>query len=205
VKGDLEPFERELGILVDFVEGRTDGLELDGQLAQEEMQTLLATFENPKYRNTSNHCRRLAKQDRTSIGGLLNSQGIVEDFLRKAEVNFTPTTEYRDLFDLILDSQPDYLDAPEDFIVKNVLPKDTTLSKSAKKKAMKEAFKEHFRSVKKPPKWIQEPDWPIVDGTPLVFIGQVPIESIELFHDTGAAYVFYEPRGGTFETIAQFH
>jgi hypothetical protein len=57
----------------------------------------------------------------------------------------------------------------------------------------------------KPPKWIQSPDWPTRNGKPLVFVGQLSVDAPELFHDKGAAYVFYNPDTGGFETVAEFY
>ena len=54
-----------------------------------------------------------------------------------------------------------------------------------------------FRSVENPPEWIQEAEWPVEDGIPMVFLGQVPISrSAGLFHDDAAVFVFIGPNTG---------
>ena len=90
-------------------------------------------------------------------------------------------------------------------MTEKVVPHESDLSDAKKSKLIKERLKEYFIYLDKPPKWIQGPDWPIRDGKPLIFIGQLPVDAPELFHDRGAAYLFYDPGKGDFETVAQFH
>jgi hypothetical protein len=206
MRPEVAKYQRQLDILVSFSEGRLDGPALDAALAAEEMKLLLAVFEDPRYPALTNHYRRLHnKQDRTSLGGLVNSEGIIEDFLQKADVSFHPAKRFGSLYSLILKAVPGYLDPPLEFMIEKVVPSDGALSDTQKKKLIKERLKEYFKFVEKPPKWIQGPDWPIRDGKPLVFVGQLPIDTPELFHDKGAAYLFYDPAKGDFETVAQFH
>jgi hypothetical protein len=170
------------------------------------MKALLSVFEEPRYPALTNHYRRLHnKQDRTTLGGLVNSEGIIEDFLQKAEVGFHPAKRFGSIYRLILKAVPEYLDPPLEFMTEKVVPLDGDLSDAKKTKLIKERLKEYFKYVDKPPKWIQSPDWPIRDGKPLVFVGQLSIDAPELFHDKGAAYLFFDPANGAFETVAQFH
>lgn len=206
MRPEVAKYQPQLDVLVSFAEGRLDGPALDAALVTEEMKTLLGVFEDPRYPALTNHCRRLHnKQDRATLGGLVNSEGIIEDFLQKAEVAFHPTKRFGSLYSLILKAVPDYLDPPLEFMTEKVVPTDADLSDSQKKKLIKERLKEYFKYVDKPPKWIQSPDWPIREGKPLVFIGQLSIDARELFHDKGAAYLFYDPANGGFETVAQFY
>lgn len=201
---ELQQHRELLQPLVRFVEGEIEGDALQAALDDSRLEAVLGHFEDARYRARTNHYQRLKQQDRESFGGLLNSQGIIEDFLKKAEIEFTASTRYADTYSLVLDSLPAYLDPPLDFILP-LIPNDASLSKTKRKQILKQRLKEAFPCAAKPPRWIQSPDWPIVDGQPLVFIGQVAIDATELFHDTGMAYVFYSPADKSFETIAQFH
>jgi hypothetical protein len=202
----LAKYQPQLDILVSFAEGRLDGPALDAALAAEEMKSLLSVFEEPRYPALTNHYRRLHnKQDRTTLGGLVNSEGIIEDFLKKAEVVFHPAKRFGSIHRLILKGVPEYLDPPLEFMTEKVVPLDSDLSDAKKTKLIKERLKEYFKYVDKPPKWIQSPDWPIRDGKPLIFVGQLSIDAPELFHDKGAAYLFYDPAKEGFETVAQFY
>lgn len=205
MRSEVAKFQTQLDVLVSFVEGRLDGTALDAALAAEEMKALLEVFEDPRYPALTNHYRRLHRQDRTSLGGLVNSEGIIEDFLEKAEVSCRPANRFGSLHSLILQAVPRYLDPPLEFMIEKIVPCDGALSDAQKKKLIKERLKEYFRCLDKPPKWIQDPDWPIRDGKPLVFVGQIPIDASDLFHDKGAAYLFFDPADGSFETVAQFY
>lgn len=206
MRPDVANYQAQLDILVSFAEGRLEGSALDAALATEEMKALLGVFEEARYPALTNHYRRLHnKQDRTTLGGLVNSEGIIEDFLQKAEVTFNPAKRFGSIYRLILKAVPEYLDPPLEFMTEKILPHDSGLSDAQKSKVIKERLKEFFKCLDKPPKWVQNPDWPIRDGKPLVFVGQLAINAPEMFHDRGAAYLFYDPAKGDFETVAQFH
>src|SRR5262249_116361 len=128
------------------------------------MKTLLGLFEDPRYPALTNHYRRLHNnQDRKSLGGLVNSEGIIEAFLEKAEISFHAAKRFGNAYSLILKTVPNYLDPPDDFMTKKIIPSDPSLSDAQKKKLIKDRLKEYFKYVDKPPKWIQNPAWPIRD------------------------------------------
>jgi hypothetical protein len=201
---ELEHHRESIDILVRFLSGDADGPELQAALQTPQMEELLGHFEESRYPALTNHFRRLQKQDRESLGGLLNSQAIIEDFLSKAGVEFSASTRFSDAYSLILESLPKYLDPPVEFILP-LIPNDPTMSETKKTQLLKKRLKEAFPCATKPPAWIQSPDWPIVDGKPLVFIGQLPIDLPGMFHDSGMVYVFCSADDGKFETVAQFH
>jgi hypothetical protein len=206
MRPEVAAYQLQLDTLVGFVEGRVDGSALDAALSMEEMRALLGVFEDTRYPASTNAFRKLhTGANRTSLGGLVNSEGIIEQFLRQADVPCQPVKRYGNLYSLMLTAMPSYADPPIEFIIEKILPADDTLSDAAKKKLIKQRAKELFRYTDKPPRWIQGADWPIRDGRPLVFVGQIAIDAPELFHDKGTVYVFFEPGGRGFETVAQFY
>jgi hypothetical protein len=58
-----------------------------------------------------------------------------------------------------------------------------------------------FAVIDKRPEWIQNNDWPIVNGQPAVFVGQIEVESqksdaaSKLFHDDTSFYIFLDEKG----------
>jgi len=66
---------------------------------------------------------------------------------------------------------------------------------------LKEKIKTDFRYLKKQPKWLQSPEWPVENGKPMVFLGQIDIS--ELSHDDAQAYLFFDEERKTFYTITQ--
>jgi hypothetical protein len=62
---------------------------------------------------------------------------------------------------------------------------------------LKQQVGQHFVAITERPRWIQNPEWPIVNGKPLIFAGQIDIEvrpgytSANFFHDDTSFYVFF--------------
>ncbi len=57
-----------------------------------------------------------------------------------------------------------------------------------------------FLSIK--PVWIQNPEWPFLNGHPMVFVGQIDVDP-GLFHDSASFYIFYSPINGEKNVIIQ--
>ena len=65
-------------------------------------------------------------------------------------------------------------------------------------------IKRDFRSVGTDPRWIQNPNWQVAGGRPMVFVGQVDVPaSAGLFHDDAAFYVFWGPATGEVRGVVQ--
>ena len=209
MKPELATYLDEIATLVAFVEDRLDARTLEARLHTEAMQALLGLFENPRYPATTNAYRQLTNgRNRETLSGLAMSEDVIVRFLAQAEVPFQPVRPHQARFQQhhdLLSVLPDWLDLPEAFIEQHLLPADETLSASKRKVMAKDKVKQLFRCTKRPPRWIQNPEWPMDGDAPAVFLGQMPIEDTQLFHDTGAAYLFFHPKRGDFETVTQFH
>ena len=63
---------------------------------------------------------------------------------------------------------------------------------------MKKKLSETFPCIsKKHPNWVQEPEWPTIDGIPMTFVGQS--HNGEMYE-----YVFCNSKTGEQKTIVQF-
>ena len=203
---ELSNFAEEIASLVAFVEGRIDADAMQALVHGDRMKALLMALQNPHHKaGTDYYVQISAYLEDHSLGGRVNAEGVVAIFLEQAEVAFKRVLPYGALYGLLLSAQPRYLDLPTDFLLEHVVPKDESLSKAKKIALIKERLKALFQYAKKPPSWVQSPAWPIHDGEPAYFIGQTPIDAPALFHDQGAAYVFFNKRSGQFETVTQFH
>jgi hypothetical protein len=195
-----------LNIILDFVEGRLEVEEFDRALRKD---TKLKTFLTDTHLDWSNTYIKttpyeyLCTLNLKSPVGALNAHGVVSLLLDHLGERYTPTLVYQDFFDLILAAQPKWLDVDPLFIKKHVLPEAGDLKGTALKKWLREKLKALFRYASKPPKWIQNPAWPLRENTPMVFLGEVKLRASEFFHDDGAAYVFYDPVSGKTETVIQ--
>ena len=75
------------------------------------------------------------------------------------------------------------------------------LKKTEKKKWIKNRVKQDFKYDKTPPRWVQDPEWPIVDGSPLVFKKQ----SKMTLEDERVFYTFYHPETKEETVVIQFY
>ena len=73
------------------------------------------------------------------------------------------------------------------------------LNKTETKKWIKNKIKQDFKYDKTPPRWVQDPEWPIVNGVPLIFKNQ----SKMTLDDERVYYTFYHPQK-TDSTVSLF-
>ncbi|MDR1795820.1 MAG: hypothetical protein LBR25_10535 [Erysipelotrichaceae bacterium] len=142
----------------------------------------------------------LIEQNYKQPGNILNAQSVLADFLKIKGEKFKRSTKYSDLHNLMLEVQPAWLNIADDFF-QELLDKHEGKSGAALKNALKNDIKKLFRYVKKPPKWLQEAIWPLENGTPLLFIGELDISTLR--HDTATAYVFFNEKQGDYQIIEQ--
>lgn len=62
-------------------------------------------------------------------------------------------------------------------------------------KSLKEKFKTLFKYEKYPPKWIQQAEWPIIDGVPAVFIRQSVDPDSNKWEEEPIDYYFKDSKG----------
>lgn len=200
----MTPSSNDIEFIKDFVEGKISDNDLEAHLDNLKLtlqDSSLSWTETYVKTNPYNYLKSLKIK---SIDGRLNAQGVLELFLNRKRITSIRYKKYSEDYDIILDSQPKYIDADVDFIERLIIP-TTKLSKSETKKVMKETFKTLFQFHKKPPKWIQSPNWPIINDKPLYFLGQLEIKDCDLFHDNGYIYIFFDKDNDKLETIKQFY
>lgn len=99
--------------------------------------------------------------------------------------------KYKKDYDYLLDIQPSWLDIVDDqgIFDKIIAQVPQDLSKAKRIQWGKEQLKKLFRYDKTYPRWIQAPEWPIVNGKPLVFSHQKKAGK----DDVRTLYYFYDP------------
>jgi hypothetical protein len=118
---------------------------------------------------------------------------MVQHFFKTAKYKITPYNAEEEEYLFWSDIQPEWLGiSDEDFLISIVYSAPQGLTKGEKKKWCQSKIKELFKYDKKPPEWIQEPEWPIANGEPLVFKNQIEDGS-------KGSYYFYNPN--TYETV----
>lgn len=191
-------------VLVDYVEGRLNPLEFEHRLADAEIATYIRS-NDPEHEYAPDPYRYLLTCRYRTFGGRLAAQGLLEAVLAVGGIECRPTPEFSRMYGIVLDCQPSWLDMDERFLLDHVFPPDyEALSKTALVRHARERIKELFRHQGKPPRWIQNPDWPIVDGRPLYFVGQLGLNH-ERLHDMGAVFVFFDSDDGSFRHVLQLY
>ncbi|MDR2013280.1 MAG: hypothetical protein LBQ20_09635 [Rhodanobacter sp.] len=131
---------------------------------------------------------------------IFNAQDRVQRALEEDGCKVNLDTTQRELHELILSAQPKWLEVPTDFVAE--LLKDTPdISKAEKTKWLKAKLLSAFQCLKKPPKWLQDAMWPIQEGKPLIFVGQLELGNE--FHDDSVVYVFLNSATKKCVTIIQ--
>jgi len=107
----------------------------------------------------------------------------------------------------ILDILPDWLYGQEQKWFKDLilsLPSNMT-EKDFEQYCLNKVF-QAFRYEKKPPNWLQQSEWPIIDGNPLLFIGQdgEPDCVIESKFNDKITYYFINPDSGICFEVEQY-
>jgi hypothetical protein len=143
----------------------------------------------------------LIQKNYKSCYDLWDVQDALLIYLRQKNVEIEATDLYEKQADLLYKIQPSWLDVPGDFFAV-LLGKHNNKKGKDLEVALKNEIKEKFKYMNKPPRWLQSPQWPIIDDCPLFFIGQIDISKIR--HDTAFAYLFHDESSKTYRVVEQY-
>jgi hypothetical protein len=193
----------EVDNILDFVEGRlmpSDFAEI--VYSDRNMEEILNTANPiPPYTSRSGELYNFVIQtDFSNIENLINLQDALSKFLRQNSVPNNISPKLLDDFKLLLKVQPKWLNIPSGYFL-------SLLAEAGDKKGkvledwLKSTITDKFKCLSKQPKWLQSPSWPIVDGVPLIFVGQLDVSVF--YHDTSNVYIFFNQRNDSYTTIVQ--
>lgn len=134
--------------------------------------------------------------------GKLNVQKYITRYLDFYEIPNVPTLIYQKVFNFRLDIQPSYVNIEDDEFLDKIIdsvPKE--LTDGQRKKWLKDKIKTLFKYENKPPRWIQDPEWPIIEGVPLIFKSQSKAKN----NDERVSYKFFNPCNNEEVVIEQFY
>ncbi len=199
--------EKQLQVVIDFVEGKISGAEFEEVFYNEEGLKSLLSDPSLGWGDTyieTNPYDFILTQNAESLLGALNIQDAPELFLKKKNIDCNPTRKYSDCHNLLLDCQPDWVDIDGEYFMNYIMPIKHNMKEDELKKYLKEKIRTKFRYFKKPPNWIQSANqWPIRNNEPLVFVGSIKVEKSDYFHDSGIVYIFFDPSTKSFESLLQ--
>lgn len=190
--------------LIDFVEGKIEINIIYEDLLKGKFDSLLAVYLGDKIR----------MYGKSSVLECLKTCGInssrarysfwhgVEAYLHLNGYTYNPSKKLYNEWAFQIDIQPSYVSIEDEDILNkyiNEAPKE--LNKTQKKKWIKNRIKQDFKYDKTQPRWVQDPEWPILDGVPLVFKKQ----SKMTLDDERVYYTFYHPITLEEVVITQFY
>lgn len=193
--------EHEIQILVDYVEGKFDICSFREEfLNNSKLKYLLSKkIDMPcyKYYNYNIYeCFYGQINPKKNNWNNIFARYIVwfdlRQFLSYNGIKFNDYCKYANDYNFLLDIQPSWLDISDDqgLFDKVISEIPNSLSKTKRIQLGKAKIKELFRYDKTYPRWVQDPEWPIIDGVPLVFSHQ----SKEKKDDERVYYYFYHPK-----------
>ena len=189
--------------IIDFCEGRLPADTFYAALVEPEAEKLFADSPPiPPY--TQSHgfgmlYYYLIEQNYKDIGAIVNVQDCLVQFLEKKGISVHPSKETARFHCLMLKAQPSWLAVPSAYL-SDVL-KDKVGTDKELVSYLKETLKQNFKFLKKPPQWVQSPAWPIHDGVPLLFVGQLDVSA--LYHDHTQLFIFFDNNKKVFHEFVQ--
>ena len=128
-------------------------------------------------------------------------QGELTRLLDEYGISYKEYKKYDQEYYFLLDIQPSWVDCRDDSILVPLIESiPNNLSKTKRIAMGKEKIRALFRYDKTYPRWIQEAEWPIVNGKPLVFSHQERIKG----DDWHVLYYFYDPDTKEQTVVEQF-
>jgi len=194
---------KSLNTIISFVEGNLSAVEFESILYQDkELENLLSNNETDimPYAAKGELYHYLIQKNYESCVDLLDIQDALGKFLKSKNIKTEETNKYKEQNSIISRVQPSWLDISGEYF-NSMLRKHSDKKDKELEACLKDEIKNNFKSLKKPPKWLQSPQWPIEDNYPLFFIGQIDITDIR--HDTACVYIFYNKNKNIYKVIEQ--
>ena len=193
---------KPLDIICGFVRGDISPSEFESALYKDKEleESLSRNTPLPPYVGENELYYFLIERDYKSFGELWDVQELLSQFLTCQGIKIEKTPKYKDIVKLIMKVQPKWLDIPGDYIEYLVGLSDHNGNKELEE-FLKKQIKDNFKSLKKPPKWLQSPNWPIENNHPLIFVGQIDISEIR--HDISYLYIFLNEEKESYVTIEE--
>lgn len=140
----------------------------------------------------------LIEGDPNDDGYMRDAKELLGTYLKKNGFEFVQDTTSLKNYEIVSKAMPKWLDVSTDYF-KEILA-DSLATPAHKVSAIKEKIKKDFEYLKRPPRWLQDPDWPIEDGIPLIFIGDLELDRVP---GRARIYVFLSKQNNKYTIINQ--
>ena len=191
----------DYGKICEFVQGDVPPSDFEQYVYGPEFEKLTCDEPAPSFAAYADSLYTYAiSVDFRSSGDMLSLQNVLCQFLQGKNITVRPSDAMEKMHALLLEVQPSWLDIPMNYME---ALRESAGERQGKelKTFIKEAIKRDFRYLGKKPVWLQQPEWPMRDGRPLVFAGQLDLG--DMLHDTARIYVFVDPQTKQAATVIQ--
>ena len=192
-----------LKLLQRFASGATASADFEHQLyTNAELEALLTASEAPRHASSGHtlfhYLIALAWQRPEAIHCARHE---VANYLQSLGLAPAAPAAADQTMELLYAAQPAWLDADLAYL-EQLLQSAPEGTPAQRKTWLKQQIKQQFRSLKRPPQWLQTARWPMgVQGRPMVFLGQMAVD--DYFHDHSAVYLFHDPDSDAITSIRQ--
>lgn len=195
-------YKKEIEIMKDYLKGVYSTDEFWNILNSNE--NLMNLLVNNKKRSQSSknydYPRYIYKmyENNQSLSMKIQLMFTITNFLTTNKIEYKISNSEYKKYSLFQSFLPSWLSIDDEQYLENLWnnsPND--LTKTDRIKWCKNWLKEHFVFKNKPPKWLQEPEWPIINNKPLIFVEQKtdtenPLKEIYTFVDENGKKYFVE-------------
>ncbi|MDO9629064.1 MAG: hypothetical protein Q7I99_04110 [Acholeplasmataceae bacterium] len=159
--------------MTDFIQGE---IAFDDFLSEYKNDTNMVRFISESSAKTNSWFYNIDDLESLDFSKLSVRAGFIStiiNYLNKRKVTFNSLN--RDLIKYNEYSAfiPNWLDFDDENIVVNVIDSvSSDIPKEDRKRIIKKKLHSIFKYEKRPPKWLQNPEWPIINGNPSIFLRQ---------------------------------
>lgn len=155
----------------------------------------------PRYIDQGNLFLYLMDKDVADAGSDINVREALSALLKALGIAHKVDGAAAADYGLVLDALPAWVSPPGSYLATILAGLPALNSKQQRRAFVRARIAEDFRFLKRPPKWLQAPDWPLEGNVPMLFVGQLDANAIA--HDDAQIYVFFNARDGSIHTRMQ--
>ncbi|AYH20937.1 hypothetical protein C5E22_22255 [Pectobacterium parmentieri] len=192
----------EIDIIKNYLEGSISSKNFRNEIYyNKDIELILSEEINiPPYTASGSIYTYLLEADLLSLPGEINAKDLLSQFLKIKGVDFKFNEEHEKIYDIMLKVKPSWINISGDYL-KHLIDKCKGVQGRELEILLKNEIHSSFKFIKKKPTWLQSPDWPINNNSPLLFIGQIDISNLK--NDVSFLYVFFDKKNREYINIEQ--
>lgn len=183
--------------MLDFVEGRITVYEFwDMYIKDDNFKQIVKKKEKYFFPFEKELFFEPEKINLNTIDSRMSVYGKIQFFLRLSKISFNPYNPEEERYLFLGKICPDWVTIYDSEWLEEVLDiKGKSIKEMGTIKSLQDKVRALFRYEKYPPKWIQESEWPIIDGIPTVFIRQSSNPDSKYWEEEPIDYYFKDREG----------